>query len=276
MEIREIVLGGEGLIGSTLVEKLRARGREVKSYDLKSGIDLRYADNRIFENGDRVWFLAWDTGGAKYIEAADRQHEMYKHNCELAARVFDALATTKKPFLFVTSQLAGLPNAYGTTKLLGEQWTRQIGGKLARLWNTYGWEHPDAKSHVITDLVLSGLTRGSIKCLTNGQERRRFIYQTDCVDALIELFDGPRETIDIAGGEWLTIRQVAEEIGRQLHVNVEFGTEKGSEIIVDPVNTLPGWQPKVSFEDGIAMVINDAAAYLAQRTLQAEAISAAS
>jgi len=267
-EPREIVLGGDGLIGSTLVKELKARGREVLSFDLKSGVDLRYAKDSLFDEGDRVWFLAWDTGGAKYIEATDRQHEMYKHNCELAARVFDALALLNKPFLFVTSQLAGLPNAYGMTKLLAEHWTLQIGGKLARLWNTYGWEHPDAKSHVITDLVLSGLTQGRIKCLTNGEERRRFIYKTDCVDALIELFDGPQRTIDISGREWLTIRQVAEGIARQLNVDVEFGAEKGSEIIVDPVNTLPDWQPKVPFEDGLAMVIDDARSYLTQNVSQ--------
>jgi nucleoside-diphosphate-sugar epimerase len=155
--MRELVLGGDGLIGSTLAEKLRKMGHEVTTLDIKSGCDLRNAVKEDFQTCDRVWFLAWDTGGAKYIQADNRQHEMYKHNCELEARVFDILAKTKLPFLFVTSQLAGLPGAYGITKLLGEQWTLQIGGKLARLWNTYGWEHPDAKSHVITDLVLSGL-----------------------------------------------------------------------------------------------------------------------
>src|SRR5882762_1442064 len=158
--MNELVLGGEGLIGKELVGGLQSQGHSVTSLDLKSGCDLRSVDERPFRECDRVWFLAWDTGGAKYIEAADRQHEQYRHNCELSVRVFDALARTRKPFLFISSQLAGLPTAYGATKSMAASWTMQLGGKVARLWNTYGWEEPDVKSHVITDLVLSGLTEG--------------------------------------------------------------------------------------------------------------------
>jgi nucleoside-diphosphate-sugar epimerase len=260
--IRELVLGGDGLIGAALVEALRARGHSVSSLDLKSGCDLREVGDAPFSECDRVWFLAWDTGGAKYIEAADRQHEMFKHNSELSARVFDALARTKKPFVYTTSQLAGLPNAYGLTKLVAENWTRQLGGKLARLWNTYGWEHPDSKSHVVTDLVLSGLAKGRVVCLTNGEEKRRFIYKTDCVAGIIGLFDSALPTADIAGDRWLSIREVAEEIAGQLNVETGFGERKGTEIIVDPEKLLPGWQPSVPLSAGITTVINDARAFL--------------
>src|SRR5829696_6732350 len=121
-EIRELVLGGEGLIGSTLVQALSRQGRHVMSLDLKSGCDLRHIDDQPFRECDHVWFLAWDTGGAKYLEAKDQQHQQYKNNSELCLRVFEALYKTKKPFLFVTSQLAGLPNAYGTTKLMAWHW----------------------------------------------------------------------------------------------------------------------------------------------------------
>ncbi|HEX8070924.1 MAG TPA: NAD(P)-dependent oxidoreductase [Pyrinomonadaceae bacterium] len=259
---RELVLGGAGLIGATLSAALRARGHEVASLDLATGCDLRAVADAPFAACDRVWFLAWDTGGAKYIAAADRQHEQYKHNCELSARVFDVLARTRRPFLFTTSQLAGLPDAYGLTKLLAEHWARQLGGKCARLWNTYGFEPPSVRSHVITDLVLAGLTRGRVACLTDGRERRRFVYKTDCAAALVALFDGDAQEADIAGPEWLTIRQVAEEIARQLNVEAEFGTARGGEAIVEPERLLPGWQPAVPFSAGISRVIADGRAYL--------------
>jgi nucleoside-diphosphate-sugar epimerase len=261
----ELVLGGDGLIGAALVEALRARGREAVSLDIKSGCDLRLVEPERFNDCDRVWFLAWDTGGAKYIEAADRQHEMFKHNCELSARVFDALARSGKPFVYTTSQLAGLPNAYGLTKLMAERWAEQLGGKIARLWNTYGWEHPDTKSHVMTDLVLSGLVDGRVRCLTDGQERRRFIYKTDCVAAIIELFDSALPTADIAGDRWVSIREVAGEVAAQLNVETEFRDAKGSEIIVDPEKLLPDWRPTVQLSEGIATVIRDAREYLKSR-----------
>lgn len=260
-DIRELVLGGEGLIGSTLVQKLTKRGHHVTSLDLKSGCDLRYVDDQAFRECDRVWFLAWDTGGAKYLEAADQQHQQYRNNSELCLRVFDALSKTRKPFLFTTSQLAGLPNAYGTTKLMAWHWTVNLGGKVARLWNVYGWEHPTIKSHVITDLVLSGL-KGQVRCMTEGSEQRRFLYKTDCVEALIQLFDGQQNSAEIAASEWTSIRQVAEEVARQLNVETHFGATKGSEFLVDPTEVLSGWTPRVSLKEGVASVIKDARLYL--------------
>ena len=269
--MNELILGGDGLIGATLVAALQGKGHRVVSLDLKSGCDLRRPFSLTpFEEADRVWFLAWDTGGAKYIEAADHQHQQYKNNCELSLRVFDALARTSKPFLFVTSQLAGLPTAYGMTKLMAWHWAEQLGGKVARLWNVYGWEHPDVKSHVITDLVLSGL-RGQVKCLTRGEEKRRFLYKSDCGAALIQLFDGSWQTAEIAGNEWLTIREVAHEIARQLNTDVSFGTLKGSEAPVEPQHLLPGWKPRVSLSQGLARVISDAREFL-----QREAITSTS
>jgi nucleoside-diphosphate-sugar epimerase len=262
--MNELVLGGAGLIGSELIRTLNARGHRTVSLDLKSGCDLRQPlDLKLFEECDRVWFLAWDTGGAKFLEAEDRQHEQYRNNCELSLRVFDALARTRKPFLFSTSQLAGLPNAYGTTKLMAWHWASHLGGKVARLWNVYGWEHPDARSHVVTDLVLSGL-RGRVKCMTDGAEKRLFLYKSDCVAALLALFDSSLQTAEIAGPEWLAIREVAEEVARQLGVDIELGKGKGSEVPIDPTELLPNWQPRISLSEGVARVISDARSYLGQ------------
>lgn len=272
--MRELVLGGEGLIGSTLVATLRARDHEVTSLDLKSGYDLRnLSDLTPFEECDRVWFLAWDTGGAKFLEAENRQHEQYKNNCELSLRVFDALARTKKPFMFTTSQLAGLPNAYGTTKLMAWHWASHLGGKVARLWNVYGWERPDHRSHVVTDLVLSGL-QGRVKCMTDGEEKRLFLYKSDCVAALIELMDSSLQTAEVAGSNWLRIREVAEEIARQLNVDIELGHAKGSEVPIDPVELLPNWQPQVSLSEGLAKVISEARRYLGRNEVAAGAVKA--
>jgi len=261
-QMRELVLGGAGLIGSELLRALEARGHHTVVLDLKNGHDLRRGvDLKPFADCDRVWFLAWDTGGAKYLEAADQQHEQYKNNCELSLRIFDALARTKKPFLFTTSQLAGLPNAYGTTKLMAWHWASHLGGKVARLWNVYGWEHPDSRSHVVTDLVLSGL-RGRVKCMTTGAEKRLFLYKSDCVAALLKLFDSPLQTAEIAGPKWLKISEVAEEVARQLNVEIELGQLKGSEVPIDPTELLPHWQPMVPLSVGIAKVIADARVYL--------------
>lgn len=260
--IRDLVLGGAGLIGSELVKELRQAGNEVRSLDLVEGVDLRTTDLSCFREYDRIWFLAWDSGGAPYLEAADRQHGIYRDNCELALRVFDALASTGKPFLFTTSQLAGLPNGYGTTKLLGENWALQIGGRVARLWNVYGWETPRGRSHVISDFVMEGARTGKITCRTDGRERRRFLYKSDAAAALRLHFDGASQIADIAGPEWLSIRQVADEVARQLDARVAMGRGTGMEVLVEPRLVIPGWEPRIDFRDGIARVIGEARGHL--------------
>jgi nucleoside-diphosphate-sugar epimerase len=258
------------LIGAELVRSLRRAGHDVVSLDLKTGCDLRRVDEEPFRATERVWFLAWDVGGAKYLGAAERQHAIYRNNCELSARVFDALARTGRPFLFVTSQLAGLPDAYGLTKLLAEKWAEQLGGKVARLWNIYGWENPNLRSHVITDFVLSGLTAGHVRCLTSGRERRRFLYKSDCVAALMSLFDGPQRSADVAGPEWLPVRYVAEETARQLAVPVVLGERDGPEVLADPENLLPGWRPVITLAEGLSRVIAEARALLGKPRLVEE------
>jgi nucleoside-diphosphate-sugar epimerase len=98
--------------------------------------------------------------------------------------------------------------------------------------------------------------------MTNGDERRRFIYKTDCVDALMKLFDGTQQSAEIAGEEWVTIRQVGEEVARQLSVKFEPGRAPGSEVMIDPRELLPNWQPRVNLKEGIGRVIADARAHL--------------
>lgn len=264
--MKDLLLGGEGLIGTALGEELRKRGHETVSLDLRSGCDLRFAPAEPFDTCDRVWFLAWDTGGAKYIESGDSQHETYRHNSELSAHVFGLLAPRRRPFVFATSQLAGQPNAYGLTKLMAEHWAAHLGGQIARFWNVYGWEEPGRKSHVMTDLVLSGLTEGRVRCLTKGTERRRLLYKTDAAAALVDLAESGQSAADIGGEAWLTVGAVAAEVGRQLGAPVAFGDRVGTEALIDPRQLVPSWRPRVSLEDGIARVIDEARAYLAARS----------
>lgn len=265
--LKELVLGGDGLIGRELCQQLENTGHEVISLDIKSGNDLRHIDNTPYLKADRVWFLAWDTGGAKYLTSSDLQHQIYGNNCALSVRVFDALCSTKKPFLFVTSQLAGQKTAYGLTKLIAENWAEQLGGQVARLWNTYGWESPDDRSHVVTDLVLSGLSNNTITLMTTGAERRRFIYKSDCAKKLIQIFDKGFTNIDIAGERWITICELATEIARQLHKPLTIGTLRGEEVMLEPVNCLQSTDPLITLEKGIERVIDEARTYLLKRNL---------
>jgi nucleoside-diphosphate-sugar epimerase len=252
----ELVLGGEGLIGHELCRALETRGGEVRSLDLKSGQDLRSAHRfrAAFQAADRIWFLAWEVGGWKFLNRADLQHRIYRNNCLLSASIFEELKHCRKPFLYTTSQLAGDASAYGLTKLMAEAWVKETGGVLARLWNVYGWETPGERSHVVPDLVMAAL-QGEIRSMSDGTEERQFVHVTDCVEGLIRLMESGLPAADITSGEWVPVSRLAREIGHRLEVPVRLGTLPGTVRKVEPTLPLPDWAPRISLADGIGRVI---------------------
>lgn len=261
---KNLVLGGAGLIGRALCSRLESEGQEVTSLDLRTGFDLRKDSLEPYSNFDFVWFLAWDVGGSKYLMNSYCQQDILLNNARICERVFDFLYGTKTGFLFTTSQLSGSDNAYGITKMLGEYWTRQIGGKLARLWNVYSWEPPGIRSHVIPDLVMMALNKKAIHLQTSGQERRQFIFDADCADALVQLRNVDTSYADITAPPWVTIEGVANEIGRQLNVPISTGKTIGYDRIVNPDKPLAGWHPNITLEEGISRVISKAKEFIAQ------------
>lgn len=250
-----ILLGGAGLVGTALDRALRGRGESTKTYDLKTGVDLREYEPEDFGADTYYWFLAWDVGGAKYIMDSAQQLSILRHNLSLCDKVFGWLEKRNARYTFVSSQMVGYPNAYGVTKAVGETWTKLVGrGLITRLWNCYDAEKPAQRSHVIPDLLAQAKS-GTIRLLTSGEERRQFLHADDVADALIFQRDINQPLADVTSGDWVSIRDVAEIIGRQLRARVVAGKESGYESLVEPSHRLQGWQPTIDLATGLARVI---------------------
>lgn len=229
--------------------------------DRKSGYDLRdserYADK--FAWADRIWFLAWDIGAWKKAQAPTYEADILESNLALCRSVFRSIEKAGKPFLFVSSQaaLSPEPTTLGVTKRVGELWTRILGGRIARLWNVYGWEPVGEKSHLIPDLVWQGLA-GNIRLMTSGDETRQFLHVYDCVEALLHQFDSSQKEADITSGEWVSVKDVAVAIGDKLHVKVDFGQSPGRPSPAQPSILLNDWRPKIIMDNGLDNVIAEA------------------
>ena len=55
---KKIALGDAGIIGHALCNKLRSKGQQVISLDLKTGFDLRKDSLDAYSECDFLWFLA--------------------------------------------------------------------------------------------------------------------------------------------------------------------------------------------------------------------------
>jgi nucleoside-diphosphate-sugar epimerase len=215
---------------------------------------------------DRVYFLAWEVGGAKYLYQENVQQKQLDWNLQLMLNVMPQLSSAGVPFLFVSSQLAEETHtAYGVTKRLGEVWTHIISGVRVRLWNVYGgFEESSERSHVVADFVWQALRNGKIEMLTTGEEQRQFIHIDDVCSGFRRAMElQSPEIVDITSFEWVRVRDIAEIIASITGAKVIPGSKVGSTPITPIRGKLPGWRAKVSLEEGLSRMIDQYSSQLA-------------
>jgi len=260
-EKRKNLVLGSGFIGSHLAALLIERGEEVVVLSRKNGHDLKKSENYHdqFTWADRIWFVAWDVGIWKRDVTPRDEAQILESNLELCNSVFHSLERAGKPFLFVSSQAAPSPEmtTLGATKRIGERWAQILGGHIARLWNVYGWEEPGEKSHLVADLIVKGM-KGKIELMTSGEETRQFLYVRDCVEAFVHQFDIGQKEADVTSGEWVSVKEVAQRIGKKLGVEVVFGPDRGKASLFVPRILLESWKPRFSLDQGLDETIKDA------------------
>lgn len=268
-----LVLGSEGQIGNPVCKYLEAMGHKVIRYDIKRSDleDLRVYNtslqNFVFRSCDFVYYFASDVGGAKYLEDNQNSFEFIEDNILIMQNTFNLLKKYKKPFIFTSSQMAAqCHSTYGNLKLIGEKFTRSLGGMYVRLWNVYGREESGEKSHVITDFIHQAKTNGTILCRTNGEEERQFLHAEDLAKALLcltEKYDeiDKSENIDISSFEWTKIIDVAYICSELLDVYYELSedVDKNQKNQKNEPNKkiLKFWKPEINLEEGIKKILDE-------------------
>jgi len=257
-QLRNMVLGSDGFVGPPLCRYLVDLGEDVVPIDIKRG-DHHDARSMVFDlDGiDRVYFLAWDVGGAKYLYDDATQLAQLQWNHALLSNVVPQLSGI--PYLFVSSQLAeDCDTVYGVLKRLGEVWTTlSYRGVTMRLWNVYGSpEELTVRSHVVSDFVRQALSTGEIRMLTTGEEKRRFIHISDACRAFHMAFEnGARGTFDVSSSDWVSVLEIAKIISGETGCRVIPGRQPGSTHVMSNRGTLPGWAARIQLREGLRRLI---------------------
>lgn len=259
--MRDLVLGSEGFVGKPLCEYLEKLGEEVIRFDIKRSNkeDLGF-EKLPLEGVDRIYFLAWDVGGAKYLYNLDTQFGQLDWNLRLMINVMPQIQESGIPFLFVSSQLAEeYDTVYGSTKRMGEVWTHLLGGIRIRLWNVYGpLEEPSQRTHVVSDLVYQAFDKGSIEMLTTGDELRQFIHIDDVCRAFHLAFEmNVRDVYDVTSFEWVPVMEVARIIAKETGATIIPGKRKGNTPITPMRGRIPRWLPEIDLETGLKKMIDE-------------------
>ena len=276
--MRITILGSSGQIGAYLTEYLRGKGHDVREFDMINGEDQDMTKipnpdlHARISTSEFVFFLAFDVGGSRYLKKYQHTFKFIDNNTRMMANAFGYLEQYKVPFIFASSQMSNMSySPYGVMKRVGELYTKSLGGLIVKFWNVYGIEKDMEKSHVITDFIRKGFETGKIEMLTDGTEKREFLYAEDCCEALEKVME-EYETLDsddnlhITSFHSTTILDIANII-RQLFLSDHkiitlIPSEAKDEVQKDARNEadpyiLKLWKPKTSIRDGIKKVFKE-------------------
>ena len=270
--MKHLILGSEGQIGASLAEYLLKNGEEVIRFDIvnSESEDLRIKSNPILiekiKQCDLVHFLAFDVGGAKYLEKYQDSYSFIDNNLKIMVNTFELLKLYNKPFIFASSQMSELSySTYGMLKSIGEKMTRDLGGIVIRLWNVYGYEPYSEKSHAITDFIKMAKYESKINIRTDGQEARQLLYSEDCAECILILSKkyhilDKSKNYHITSFEWVKIIDVAKIVqeisGCEINTAVRKDeTQKNAMNNADSY-ILRFWKPKTTLKEGIKILYN--------------------
>ncbi len=136
---------------------------------------------------------------------------------------------------------------------------------IARIFNTYGPRMRLADGRAIPAFLCQALRGEPLTVFGDGSQTRSFCYISDLVEGLLLLMDSEvREPVNLGNPVEMSILELAERI-REL-----AGSSAPLERLPLPVDDprvrrpdigrarrLLGWEPKVSFEEGIAATLED-------------------
>ena len=281
-ELRVLVTGSAGFIGSRSVEQLRAAGHLVRGADRdaprgRDRIDLvdyptvRSLVQRFHPNA--VLHLA----ALASVPACEADPERcFQENVVVTGNVARAAALVGARLLFSSSAAvygndAPVPtavsgptqptNLYGLSKLAGEGICRAIASKtfVFRLFNVYG--EGCRRSYVIPDVIRRLRSRPPTLLLSGtGREARDFVYVGDVVRAFEQSLRQSRGgTFNVGSGTCTRIRDLVSLIAdkmdlprpRLIFSGARAGDFRVNHADVSGTNCLPRWSPTVPLDDGI-------------------------
>jgi len=136
--------------------------------------------------------------------------------------------------------------------------------KIVRIFNTYGPRMRLRDGRVVPAFIGQALTGQPLTIFGDGSQTRSFCYVSDLIDGIYRLaLSDFHEPVNIGNPREMTIRQFAEEILRI--TGSRCGMENRPLPVDDPKVRQPdigrarkvlGWEPKVSFEEGIKTTID--------------------
>jgi len=157
---------------------------------------------------------------------------------------------------------------YALTKYLGEQyvlhWNQvyRLPCVSLRLFNVYGprVRTSGAYGAVFGVFLAQKLAGKPFTVIGDGTQTRDFTFVTDVVDALVRAAESDieGEALNVGSGNTYSVNYLVNLLGGDVvHVPKRPGEPDCTLANIGKISQLLGWQPKVSFEDGVRIMLQN-------------------
>ncbi len=264
--IRNLVTGGSGFLGSHLIDRLMNANEEVICLDnnftgreknIQHWINhdnFKFLEHDVVEpvylEVDRIWHLACPASPIHYqqnpIKTAKTSFLGTYNMLGLAKRVNASL------FLASTSEIYGDPeqspqselykgnvNSFGPRSCYDEgkrisetlcydyNKIHNVNIRIARIFNTYGPRMLQDDGRVVSNLITQALQNNPLTINGNGEQTRSFCYVDDLINGFLKLMNSDYEKpVNLGNPCEFTINELAEMIKEKTNPNVKLIYQK--------------------------------------------------
>ena len=236
--------------------------------------------DKLFDNASYVFHFA---GIGDIVPSIERPLEYMSTNVQGTIHVLECAryAGVKKLVYAASSTCYGLANVptseghpispqypYALSKYQGEQaaihWHRvyRLPVNSIRIFNAYGTRSrtSDAYGAVFGVFLKQKLAGKPFTIVGDGTQTRDFLYVTDVAEAFFRAAEAERsgETYNVGAGRPQSVNRLVELLGGDVvYIPRRPGEPDCTWADITKIRSHLGWSPKVSFEEGVAKVLND-------------------
>lgn len=139
----------------------------------------------------------------------------------------------------------------------------KVDTKIVRIFNTYGPRMRLNDGRVVPAFIGQALSNRPLTIFGDGSQTRSFTFVSDLIDGIFRLMMSDyHEPVNIGNPREMTIKQFAEEIikitgttSKIEHHPLPVDDPKVRQPDITRARTILGWEPKVTFEQGIPETI---------------------
>lgn len=273
----------------TIIDNL-ANGRLENIQQHKGIVNFIQADigdystnlDEYFEDVDYVFHYA---ALADIVPSINNPLKYHKANVDGTIQVLQAAKKSKKLKKFVyaaSSSCYGIADIYPTpetspikpeypyahTKTVAEQYVMHWGEVYGmpvvsmRFFNVYGVRHRTSGTYgaVFGVFLAQLLNNKPLTIVGDGEQTRDFTYVTDIVDACFKASqsDITQEIFNVGSDNTYSINYLVELLGGQKqYIPKRPGEPDSTYADISKIKKMLGWTPKVSFEDGVKIMLEN-------------------